>query len=86
LAIGCTFVTGITIDGCVSPSERESVVVLLNLLDRNLPAANGVTLLTIRSQLPLVNIGVTILAALTHVGKDWFHVALNARNGLMHPA
>ncbi len=84
LAIGCAFVTGITIDGCVRPSERKPVIVLLDLLDRHLPPANSVTLLTIRSQLPLMNIGVAILAALAHVGEDGFHMALNACNRLMH--
>jgi hypothetical protein len=86
LAIGSTFVAGSAVDRRVRPSQWKSIVVLLDLLDRYLPAANRVTLLTICPQLPLVNIGMAILAALAHVRKNGLHMALNACDGLMHPA
>jgi hypothetical protein len=70
----------------VCSGQRETVVVLLNLLDRNLPAAHRMALLAIRSQLPLVNVRVAVLASLSNVSEHWLHVALHARHGLMHPA
>jgi hypothetical protein len=60
--------------------------VLLDLLNRDGPSANRVALLAIGSQLPLVNIGVAILAALSDVSEDRFHVTLNTGHGLMHAA
>lgn len=80
LATGGTLVAGVAVDGCMRPSEREAVVMLLNLLDRNLPASNGVTLFAVGSQLAPVNIRVAILTALTDVGEYRLHVALRAGN------
>lgn len=86
LAIGSALVAGVAVDGCMRPSEREAVVVLLNLLDRNLPASNGVALFAVGSQLTPVNIGVAILTTLTDVGEYRLHVALRAGYRLMHAA
>ena len=83
-AIGGSLVAGIAVEGCVSPGQRESIVVLLNLLDRDLPSPYGVALLAIGPQLALVNIGVAILAALPDVGEDHFDVALGAGNRGVH--
>lgn len=78
VAIGSALVAGVAVDGCMRPSEREAVVMLLNLLDRNLPASNGVALLAAGPQLAPVNIRVAILTALTNVGEYRLHVALRA--------
>jgi len=43
-------------------------------------------LLAIRSQLPLVNVRVAVLASLSNIGKHRLHVALNARHRLVHAA
>lgn len=83
---GRTFVAGIAIHRRVRPGEGESIVMLLDLLDGDLPAANCVALLAIRSQLPLVNVGMAILAALAHVREHRLHVALDARHRLVHAA
>jgi hypothetical protein len=63
----------------VSPQKWETILVILNLLDGNIPPEHGVTLRAIRSHLPLVNIGVTILALLADISKDRLNVALLAR-------
>ncbi len=86
LAVRSTLVTGIAVDRGMRSGEREAVIVLLNLLHRDLPSADSVTLFAVGSQLPPVNIGVAVLAALPHVGEDRLHVALNAGDGLMHTA
>ena len=86
LAVGRALVAGVAVHGGVRPSQRKSVIVLLDLLDRNLPSAHRVTSLAIRPQLPLVNIGMAILAALPNVGENRFDVALGAGDRLVHPA
>ena len=67
LAAGCSLVTGVAIQGGMSPGQRKAVVVLLHLLHRDLPSTNGVAPFAVRSQLPLVNIGVAVLATLSNI-------------------
>lgn len=86
LAAGCAFVTGVAIDCRVRARQREAVVVLLDLLDRNLPPADRVALLAIRSQLPSVNVRVTILASLSDFGEYRLDVTLRAGHRLVHAA
>jgi hypothetical protein len=59
---------------------------LLNLLNGDLPSPDGVALLAIRSQLALVNVGMTILATLSNVGENRPYVTLCATHRLMHAA
>ena len=72
--------------GGVSTSQGEAIVVLFHVFDRDLPSPYRVTLLAIRAQLPLVNIGVAVLAALADIGKDRFDVALRTSHRRVHPA
>jgi hypothetical protein len=65
--------------------QWKAIVVLLDLLDRYLPAAHAMALLAIRSELPLVYVGVAVLAPLSDIREDGLHVTLDARYGLMHP-
>jgi hypothetical protein len=66
--------------------EREPIVVRLDVLDRNLPAPHGVTLLAIGSQLTPVNISVAVLAALTDVGENHLLVTSRAGHRSVHSA
>ena len=66
--------------------KRETILVILDLLDRDIPAQNGVTLRAVRSHPALVDVRMTILTVLAHVGKNRLHVALVALNLLVHPA
>lgn len=84
LAVRRALVTRIAVHRRVSPGERETVVVILNLLDTYFPSLNRVTLLAIGPQLPPMNIRMAILAALSNIAKDRFHVALGASNRLVH--
>ena len=68
----------VAIDGRMRPGEREAIVVLLHLLDRNCPSPHRVALLAVGAELPFVNIGVTVLATLSHIRKHRLHVALAA--------
>jgi hypothetical protein len=60
---GAVFVASIAVDGGVGAGQRESIVVLLNVFNRDLPSPHCVALLAVGAQLPLVNIGMAILAA-----------------------
>lgn len=71
-------VTAVAVDRGMGSGERETVVVLLNLLHRDLPAQNCVALLAVCSQLPPMDVGVAVLASLSHVGESRFDVALDA--------
>lgn len=84
LAIGGAFVAGIAVHRGVGAGQHEAVVVLLDLLNRDLPSTDRMTLLAVSSQLPLVNVGMAILAALSHIGENGFDVTLRASDGLVH--
>ncbi len=86
LAARGAFVAGVAVHRRVRPGQRETIVVLLNLVDRNLPAAHGVALLAIGAQLPAMNVGMTILAALAHVAEYRLGVALRTSDRRVHAA
>jgi hypothetical protein len=79
-------VTSFAIDGGMRSRQREAIVVLLDLLHRYLPPSNCVALFTIRSQLPLMDVCVAVLALLAHIRKDRLRVTLYAAHTLMHSA
>ena len=79
-ACGCAFVAGIAINSRMRSRQRKAVVVLLYLLDRDLPSAHRVALLAIGTELALVDVGMAILAALPHIRENKFYVALRAGN------
>lgn len=68
------------------PEQRKAVLVLLNLLHRDLPSLDGVALLATGAELPLVNIGVAIRALRAYICEHRLGVALRAGDALMHPA
>lgn len=82
----CALVAGITVHSSVCSDQREAVRVLLDILNRNLPSADGMALFAISPELTLVNVGVAILATLADIREDRLHVALSARNRDMHTA
>ena len=86
LAVGGVFVAGVAVHRRVSSGEREAVVVILDLLHRHIPSADRVALFAVGSQLPPVNIGVAILAALAHVAEHHLFVTLGAGYRLVHAA
>ena len=86
LPAGGSLVTTIAVQSRVRAKQRESVVVLLHLLNRDLPSAHSVALFAVRAHLPLVNVGMAVLAGFADAGKDRLHVALCAGDGSMHSA
>lgn len=74
----------VAVHGGMSASQWESIVVLLHLLDRDLPSANGVALFAVRAQLTPMYIGVAVLASLADIAEHWLDVTLRATDGRVH--
>ena len=79
-------VAGVAVDGGVGASQWEPIIMLLHVLDRDLPPSDSVALLAIGAQLALVNIGMAILATLSNVRKNHLHVTPGAGHGSVHAA
>lgn len=86
LACSRALVAGIAIHCRVCPGKRKTVVVLLDLRDRNLPAAHRVALLAVGAQSPAVNVCVTVLTSLSDIREDRLDVTLDASYRRVHAA
>lgn len=86
LASGRTFVTSIALDRGMRTEEWKAAIVLLYLLDRNLPSANRVALFAVCPELAAVDVGVAILATLADVREYRLHMALHAGHRAVHAA
>lgn len=64
--------------------ERESVLVILDGLQRGLPAVHRMAFLALQSQLALVNVSVAVRALRAHIGKHQTDMALGAGDALVH--
>ena len=84
LAYRCAFMAVITLNRGMRSQERETVLVIFHLLNSDVPALNRVALCAIRSHLALVNVVMTVLAILAHVGKYRLYVALRAQHFFVH--
>jgi len=86
LAERAVLVAGVAGSRGVRAGQREPVHVLVDLLHRNLPAADGVTGLAVGTHLALVNVGVAVGALVADIGENHFGVASGASYALMHAA
>lgn len=86
LADGGALVALLAGHGSVHAEKRKAVLVILELLRRNLPAKNAVALRTVRSHFPAVDVRVTVLAVFPDIGEHRFDVALRALHFFVHPA
>jgi hypothetical protein len=75
---GRTGVAGITIERRMRPQQWKAILVLVDLLGPDSPALDGVALLAVCAELPLMNVGVAVRASLSYIGKDRLDVALRA--------
>jgi len=62
----------------VRAQQREAILVILHLLDGDIPALNSVALRAVRAHFSLVDVGVAILAILADVGEHRLDMALHA--------
>ena len=79
-----TLMTIFALQRGVGPEQREAVLVVLYLLHGNVPSLHGVALCAVRAHLSSMDVVVAVLAILTHVGEDRFHVALGALHLFVH--
>lgn len=70
--------TGIAIHHRVRSDERKAILVLVNVVDRHLPAGIAVAKITLSPVFAAMNVGVTILALFAGVGEDQILVAVAA--------
>ena len=77
-------VTGVTVHGRVCANQWETIHVLVDLLDGDIPALHGVALLAVGSHLALMDICVTIRALSADIPEDRLGVALSARHAFVH--
>jgi hypothetical protein len=68
------------------PNQGKSILVVLNRLQRNLPAFYGVAICAIGAKLTPMDVGVTIRALRTYVLENQVRVALAATHVLVHAA
>jgi len=85
-AVGSALVAAVAVHRSMGTRQREAVVVLLDLLDRNLPSPHRVALLAGRPQLPPVNVRVAVCTLVTDICEDRFGMALSTGDRLMHAA
>jgi len=74
------------IERCVRSEQWKTILVLLDLLDGDLPSLDRVALLAGCPELTLVNVRVTVRASLAHIAEHGFGVALRTSHTLVHPA
>ena len=86
LAAGRALVAGLAGQRGVCADQRKTVLVLLYVLDGNLPALHRMAGLALSSHLSAMNIGMAISAFLSHVSEYKFYVTLRARDLGVHPA
>lgn len=70
----------------MSAQQREAVLVILQLLNRNVPALYRVALGTVGAHLALVHVTVTIRAVFPDIGENRLDMALRALHFFVHPA
>lgn len=86
LADRCALVTRVAIDRGMGPDQREPIQVLVDLLDRNIPALDGVALFAVGTHLGLVNVRMALSALRSDIVENRLGVALRAGNALVHSA
>ena len=70
----------------VRTEKRETILVIFDLRDGNLPAKHRVALRAVGAEFALMNVGVAISAVLADVRKDRFYVTLVTFHFFMHAA
>ena len=79
-------VAGSTVQRGVRADQRKTILVLVDLLHRDLPALHRVALFARGAELTLVDVGVAVCALCADVGENWFDVTLSTSHPFMHAA
>ena len=75
----------IALRGGVRAQQRKTILVVLQLLHRDIPTLHRMALRAVRAHLAPVDVFMTILALLSHIREHRFPVALRAFHFFMHP-
>lgn len=78
------FVAGSAVEYGMCPHQRKAVLVLVDLLHRDMPTLHAMTLFAGSAKLALVDVGMAIRTFLAHVGEHRPSVALDASDALVH--
>jgi hypothetical protein len=76
----------ITVGDSVGANQREAVLMLVDIVKRNFPAADAMTESALRTIPPPMNVGVTILAITANVGENRTGMAFLALHRGVQPA
>ena len=76
---GSYFVARVAIHSRVGTNQRKAVLVLVDVMNRNLPARVSMADVTLRTIFPPMNVGVAILALLADIGEHKIGVTVLAR-------
>ena len=83
---GSALMTFVALHHGMHAKQRKSVEVLLDRLNRHIPAAHRVTLGAVGPHLAAMNVGVAVRAIFPDISKDRLDVALRTRNFFVHAA
>jgi hypothetical protein len=83
---GPYLVARIAVDGGVGANQRKAVLVLTDVVDRNLPTSIPMADVTLRTVFPTMNVGMAVLALLADVCENKIGVAVLARYLGVHSA
>jgi hypothetical protein len=86
LSAGRAFMAGIARNGGVRSYQRKAVLMLLNVLDRDMPSFDRVARLTFRSHLSAMDVCVALGALVSNLFEHQFCMTLRAGNRHMHSA
>lgn len=86
LADRCALVARIALDRGMGSDQGETVLVVLNIFDGDVPALHRVALLAASTHLAAVDVGVAVSALAAYVGEHLLRMALGTRDVLVHAA
>ena len=75
------FVAGITVDDSMCTDQRETILMLIDIVDRDLPAVGVVAQLAFGSVLTAMQVGMAVLALIRSIGKFQIVVAIATCDG-----
>lgn len=75
LADGCACMTGNAVESSMSAEQRKTILMVLDVLDRDTPALDRVTFLTARSKLPAMKVRVAVRTFRAYARENRIRVA-----------
>jgi hypothetical protein len=86
LAHGPDLVAGVTIHNRMRTDQRETVLMLIDVVNRNLPAIDAMAEIALGAVFSAMQVGVTILALPADIGEHGIDMAFLAEHLGMHAA